>query len=146
MSNPQDQAKKKALELALSHIEKQFGEGAVMTLGKHSATRSIETIKTGALSLDMALGIGGVPRGRIVEVYGPESSGKSTLALHVVASCQKAGGHAAYIDAEHALDWTPGIHGIILEVMRGGRTFKATFLPEVILEQGIVLCVQTSTA
>ena len=104
MSNPQDQAKKKALELALSHIEKQFGEGAVMTLGKHSATRGIETIKTGALSLDMALGIGGVPRGRIVEVYGPESSGKSTLALHVVASCQKAGGHAAYIDAEHALD------------------------------------------
>ncbi len=104
MSNPQDQAKKKALELALSHIEKQFGEGAVMTLGKHSATRSIETIKTGALSLDMALGIGGVPRGRIVEVYGPESSGKSTLALHVVASCQKAGGQAAYIDAEHALD------------------------------------------
>ncbi|MCP5509434.1 MAG: recombinase RecA [Chlamydiales bacterium] len=104
MSNPQDQAKKKALELALSHIEKQFGEGAVMTLGKHAISHSIEVIKTGALSLDMALGIGGVPRGRIIELYGPESSGKSTLALHVVASCQKAGGNAAYIDAEHALD------------------------------------------
>ena len=104
MANPQDQAKKKALELALSHIEKQFGEGAIMTLGKHSSNRSIQSIKTGALSLDMALGIGGVPRGRVVEVYGPESSGKSTLALHIVANCQKNGGQAAYIDAEHALD------------------------------------------
>lgn len=104
MSNPQDAAKKKALELALAHIEKQFGEGAVMTLGKHSAREGVQVIKTGALSLDMALGIGGLPRGRIVEVYGPESSGKSTLALHAVANCQKNGGRAAYIDAEHALD------------------------------------------
>ncbi len=97
-------AKKKALELAISHIEKQFGQGSIMTLGKHSETRVISSISTGAASLDAALGIGGVPRGRVVEVYGPESSGKSTLALHIVASCQKNGGSAAYIDAEHALD------------------------------------------
>lgn len=97
-------AKKKALELAISHIEKQFGQGSIMTLGKHSEIRTISSISTSAPSLDAALGIGGVPRGRVVEIYGPESSGKSTLALHVVASCQKKGGTAAYIDAEHALD------------------------------------------
>jgi len=96
--------KKKALELAVSHIEKQFGQGAVMTLGKHQANREISTISTGAITLDIALGIGGVARGRVTEIYGPESSGKSTLALHIVASAQKAGGIAAYIDAEHALD------------------------------------------
>ncbi|MBN2479771.1 MAG: recombinase RecA [Parachlamydiales bacterium] len=96
--------KKKALELAIAQIQKQFGEGAVMALGKHSSSRKIESIPTGALSLDLALGIGGLPRGRIVEVFGPESSGKSTLALHAVASAQKNGGIAAYIDAEHALD------------------------------------------
>ncbi len=100
----QDQAKKKALELALSHIEKQFGEGSIMTLGKHSSNRETSVISTGAISLDIALGIGGVPRGRIVEIYGPESSGKSTLATHIVANAQKNGGNAAYIDAEHALD------------------------------------------
>lgn len=100
----QAQEKKKALELALSLIEKQFGEGSIMTLGKHSATREISVIKTGAIALDIALGIGGVPRGRIIEIYGPESSGKSTLATHIVASAQKNGGIAAYIDAEHALD------------------------------------------
>ncbi|MCP5492294.1 MAG: recombinase RecA [Chlamydiales bacterium] len=104
MSNSQDSAKKKALELALAHIEKQFGEGSIMTLGKHSTGHGVQVIKTGALSLDMALGIGGVPRGRVVEIYGPESSGKSTLAQHIVANCQKNGGTAAYIDAEHALD------------------------------------------
>ena len=96
--------RKKALELALGNIKKQFGDGAIMTLGKHSENREISSIKTGALSLDLALGIGGVPRGRVVEIYGPESSGKSTLALHIVANAQKAGGVAAYIDAEHALD------------------------------------------
>jgi len=104
MSQPQDAAKKKALELALSQIEKQFGEGSIMTLGKNSATKEISVIKTGAITLDIALGIGGVPRGRVVEIYGPESSGKSTLALHIVANAQKNGGLAAYIDAEHALD------------------------------------------
>lgn len=96
--------KGKALELAISHIKKQFGEGSIMTFSEHSQNRGIEVISTGALSLDLALGIGGLPRGRIVEVYGPESSGKSTLALHVVANAQKKGGVAAYIDAEHALD------------------------------------------
>lgn len=105
MSQQPDSAKKKALELAISHIQKQFGEGAIMALGKHSAaTNGISVIKTGAISLDVALGIGGVPRGRIIEIFGPESSGKSTLATHIVANAQKAGGLAAYIDAEHALD------------------------------------------
>lgn len=100
----QDPVKKKALELAISHIQKQFGEGAIMSLGKHSSSQGLSVIKTGAVSLDIALGIGGVPRGRIVEIYGPESSGKSTLATHIVANAQKNGGLAAYIDAEHALD------------------------------------------
>ena len=104
MSQPTEQEKKKALELAIAQIEKQFGEGSIMTMGKHSATRSVQTIPSGSLAIDLALGIGGIPRGRIVEVYGPESSGKSTLALHLVANVQKSGGTAAYIDAEHALD------------------------------------------
>ncbi len=95
--------KKKALEAAMSQIEKQFGKGSVMKLGEFKAME-IEAIPTGALSLDMALGIGGVPRGRIIEVFGPESSGKTTLALHVIAEAQKTGGEAAFIDAEHALD------------------------------------------
>ena len=95
--------KKKALEAALSQIEKQFGKGSVMKLGDFTA-RNVEAIPTGALSLDIALGIGGIPRGRIVEVYGPESSGKTTLTLHMIAEAQKMGGEAAFIDAEHALD------------------------------------------
>lgn len=102
--NETDQNKKKALELAIAHIQKQFGEGAIMSLGKHSAASGLNVIKTGSVALDVALGIGGVPRGRIVEIYGPESSGKSTLATHIVANAQKNGGLAAYIDAEHALD------------------------------------------
>jgi recombination protein RecA len=105
MSHQQaDTGKKKALELAISQIQKQFGEGAIMTLGKHSAVHGVSVIKTGAIALDIALGIGGIPRGRIIEIFGPESSGKTTLATHIVASAQKAGGLAAYIDAEHALD------------------------------------------
>ncbi len=95
--------KKKALEAALGQIEKQFGKGSVMKLGEN-AHLNIESIPTGALSLDIALGIGGVPRGRIVEVFGPESSGKTTVALHMIAEAQKMGGEAAFIDAEHALD------------------------------------------
>ena len=95
--------KKKALEAAMSQIEKQFGKGSVMKLGEFKAME-IEAIPTGALSLDIALGIGGVPRGRIIEVFGPESSGKTTLALHIIAEAQKMGGEAAFIDAEHALD------------------------------------------
>ena len=100
----QDTERKKALDLALSQIKKQFGDGSIMTLGKHSQSREVAAIKTGALTLDLALGIGGIPRGRIAEIFGPESSGKSTLALHVVANVQRSGGVAAYIDAEHALD------------------------------------------
>ena len=95
--------KKKALESALGQIEKQFGKGSVMKLGDFSAM-NVEAIPTGALSLDVALGIGGIPKGRIVEIFGPESSGKTTLALHMIAECQKTGGEAAFIDAEHALD------------------------------------------
>ena len=95
--------KKKALEMALGQIEKQFGKGAVMKLGENSHM-NIESIPTGSMSLDLALGVGGVPRGRIVEVFGPESSGKTTVALHIIAEAQKAGGEAAFIDAEHALD------------------------------------------
>ena len=95
--------KMKALEAALGQIEKQFGKGSVMKLGDFQAM-NVEAIPTGALSLDIALGIGGIPRGRIVEVYGPESSGKTTLALHMIAEAQKLGGEAAFIDAEHALD------------------------------------------
>ena len=95
--------RKKALEVAMAQIEKQFGKGSVMKLGEYKAME-IEAIPTGALGLDIALGIGGVPRGRIIEVYGPESSGKTTLALHIVAEAQKMGGEAAFIDAEHALD------------------------------------------
>lgn len=103
MAQP-DAERKKALELALGHIKKQFGDGAIMSLGKHQTENEISVIKTGALSLDMALGIDGVPHGRIVEISGPESGGKSTLALHIAANAQKQGGIVAYIDAEHALD------------------------------------------
>ena len=95
--------KQKAIETAISQIEKQFGKGSIMKLGS-TATLNVEAISTGSISLDMALGIGGVPRGRIVEIYGPESSGKTTVALHIVAEAQKAGGEAAFIDVEHALE------------------------------------------
>ena len=93
----------KALEVALSQIDKQFGKGSVMRLGDDNRP-PVQVIPTGSLALDVALGIGGLPRGRVIEVYGPESSGKTTVALHAVANAQKAGGNAAFIDAEHALD------------------------------------------
>ncbi|MFZ5975551.1 MAG: recombinase RecA [Bacillota bacterium] len=96
--------KEKALQMALTNIEKQFGKGAVMKLGDASAKVSVDVIPTGCMAVDHALGIGGIPRGRIVEIYGPESSGKTTAALHVIAEAQKLGGTAAFIDAEHALD------------------------------------------
>ena len=96
--------KQKALEAALGQIEKQFGKGAVMKLGDSSDTMNIETIPTGSLSLDIALGLGGIPKGRIIEIYGPESSGKTTVTLHMIAEVQKRGGIAGFIDAEHALD------------------------------------------
>jgi recombination protein RecA len=99
-----DENKKKALGAALGQIEKQFGKGAVMRLGDAGAARDIASVSTGSLGLDIALGIGGLPRGRIVEIYGPESSGKTTLTLHAIAEMQKQGGTAAFVDAEHALD------------------------------------------
>jgi len=96
--------KMKALAAALGQIEKQFGKGSVMRLGDHDVSRDIQAVSTGSLGLDIALGIGGLPRGRVVEIYGPESSGKTTLTLQVIAEMQKLGGTAAFIDAEHALD------------------------------------------
>jgi len=99
-----DNNKKQALTAALSQIEKQFGKGAIMRMGDGSAQRNIEVISTGSLAIDVALGIGGLPRGRVVEIYGPESSGKTTLSLQVIAEAQKLGGTAAFVDAEHALD------------------------------------------
>src|SRR5437762_11319898 len=96
--------RRQALDLALSQIERQFGKGAVMRLGAGGPLEEIAVIPTGAISLDVALGVGGLPRGRVTEIYGPESSGKTTLALHVVAEAQRLGGTAAFIDAEHALD------------------------------------------
>ncbi len=98
------QEREKAIDLAVSQIEKQFGKGAIMRLGNDEPLPDVAAIPTGALSLDLALGVGGVPRGRIIEVFGPESSGKTTLALHIVAEAQKLGGIAAFVDAEHALD------------------------------------------
>ena len=100
-----DENKKRALAAALGQIEKQFGKGSVMRMGDR-AVEAVETISTGSLMLDIALGIGGLPKGRVIEVYGPESSGKTTLTLQTIAACQKAGGTCAFIDAEHALDPT----------------------------------------
>ena len=94
--------KLKALDAAISQIEKQYGKGSIMKLGDNSAHMNVETIPTGSLSLDIALGLGGLPKGRIIEIYGPESSGKTTVALHAVAEVQKRGGIAGFIDAEHA--------------------------------------------
>ena len=104
MANMTDENKKKALEAAIAKLEKDFGKGAVMKLGDPAAQVQVETVPTGSLSLDLALGMGGVPKGRIVEIYGPESSGKTTLALHAIAECQKQGGRCAFIDAENAID------------------------------------------
>ncbi len=103
-TNKADDDKKKALDAAIAQIEKDFGKGSIMKLGDKSSTMNVEAVPTGCLSLDLALGIGGIPKGRIVEVYGPESSGKTTIALHMVAEVQKRGGIAGFIDAEHALD------------------------------------------
>ncbi len=99
-----DENRKKALAAALTQIEKQFGKGSVMRMGDANAVRNIEVVSTGSLGLDLALGVGGVPKGRVIEIYGPESSGKTTMTLHVVAEAQKTGGTCAFIDAEHALD------------------------------------------
>jgi recombination protein RecA len=100
----QDRERLKAVEIAFGQIEKQFGKGSIMRLGQKGAIQPIDAIPTGAISIDFALGIGGVPRGRVIEIFGPESSGKTTLALQVIAEAQKLGGTAAFVDAEHALD------------------------------------------
>ena len=99
-----DANRSKALAAALSQIEKQFGKGSIMRLGENEVVKDIQVVSTGSLGLDIALGVGGLPRGRVVEIYGPESSGKTTLTLQVIAEMQKLGGTAAFIDAEHALD------------------------------------------
>ena len=98
--------KVRALEAAIGHLEKEFGKGTVMKLGESEANMNVESVPTGSLSLDIALGLGGIPKGRIIEIYGPESSGKTTVALHMVAEVQKRGGIAGFVDAEHALDPT----------------------------------------
>ena len=103
-NDTKNENKKKALDAAIAKLEKDFGKGTVMKLGDPAAQVAVETIPTGSLSLDIALGMGGVPKGRIVEIYGPESSGKTTVALHMIAEVQKRGGIAGFIDAEHALD------------------------------------------
>ena len=103
-SRERDPARDKAIELAVSTIEKQFGKGSIMRLGDEIPAPEVRVVPTGSLGLDIALGVGGLPRGRVVEIYGPESSGKTTLALHVVAQAQKLGGICAFVDAEHALD------------------------------------------
>src|SRR3982075_212048 len=100
----QDKEKLKAVELAVGQIEKQFGKGSIMRLGQRGPIQPIDSIPTGSISIDYALGVGGIPRGRVVEIFGPESSGKTTLALQVIAEAQKLGGMAAFVDAEHALD------------------------------------------
>ena len=102
--NKIQEEKERALEAAIGHLEKEFGKGAVMKLGEKQAAMNVESVPTGSLSLDLALGIGGIPKGRIVEIYGPESSGKTTVALHMVSEVQKRGGIAGFVDAEHALD------------------------------------------
>jgi recombination protein RecA len=104
MSKEQDKEKSKNLEMTIQQLDKQYGKGSVIRLGDHGPIQKVDVISTGALSLDRALGVGGVPRGRVVEIYGPESSGKTTLALHIIAEAQKSGGFAAIIDAEHCLD------------------------------------------
>ena len=104
MSDKRDTDKQKALDSALAQIERQFGKGSIMKLGQEGAVQEIAATSTGSLGLDIALGIGGIPKGRVVEIYGPESSGKTTLTLHCVAEAQKTGGVCAFIDAEHALD------------------------------------------
>src|SRR6201984_938728 len=100
----QERERLKAVELAVGQIEKQFGKGSIMRLGQKGAIQPIDAISTGAISIDYALGVGGVPRGRVIEIFGPESSGKTTLALQIIAEAQRGGGMAAFVDAEHALD------------------------------------------
>jgi recombination protein RecA len=131
--------REKALDIAVSQIEKQFGKGSVMRLGERAAT-PIEVIPTGSIALDVALGIGGLPRGRVVEIYGPESSGKTTVALHAVANAQAAGGVARFIDAEHALDpdyaHAPGVDTDALLVSQPDTGEQALEIADMLVRSG----------
>jgi recombination protein RecA len=135
-----DKDRLKALELAVGQIEKQFGKGSIMRLGREEVPAGVPAISTGSLGLDIALGVGGVPRGRIVEIYGPESSGKTTLALHIIAEAQKAGGQSAFIDAEHALDVTYarklGVHTDDLLISQPDTGEQALEITETLVRSG----------
>jgi len=137
-----DKDKMKALELAVTQIEKSFGKGSIMRLGREEMPAGIPAISTGSLGLDIALGVGGVPRGRIIEIYGPESSGKTTLALHIIAEAQKAGGQAAFIDAEHALDVTYarklGVHTDDLLISQPDTGEQALEITETLVRSGAI--------
>ena len=137
-----DNNRERAIDLAMSQIEKQFGKGSIMRLGEDTVLPGIEAISTGALSLDIALGVGGVPRGRIVEIYGPESSGKTTLALHIAAEAQKTGGIAAFVDAEHALDISYakklGVNADDLLVSQPDTGEQALEIAEVLVRSGAI--------
>ena len=134
--------KKRALELALAQIEKQYGRGAIMRLGTAELPTDVPSISTGSLGLDLALGIGGLPRGRVVEIFGPESSGKTTVTLHTVAEAQKSGGIAAFIDAEHALDLTYakklGVHVDDLLVSQPDTGEQALEIAETLVRSGAI--------
>src|SRR3982074_406257 len=142
--------KDRALTAALSQIERSYGKGAIMKLGEAAAQRNIDVIPTGSLTLDMALGVGGIPRGRVVEIYGPESSGKTTLALHVIAQSQKLGGVAAFIDAEHALDPVYAGHiGVKTEdllISQPDTGEQALEIVDVLIRSGAVVIVVDSVA
>ncbi|HEX7605936.1 MAG TPA: recombinase RecA, partial [Usitatibacter sp.] len=140
-----DENKAKALAAALSQIEKQFGKGAIMKMGDKDVEKGIEVVSTGSLGLDMALGVGGLPRGRVVEIYGPESSGKTTLTLQVIANIQKLGGTAAFIDAEHALDpqyaQRLGVDTSELLLSQPDNGEQALEIADMLLRSGSVDCV-----
>jgi len=140
-----DDNRQKALQAALGQIEKQFGKGSVMRLGDSTAARDIEAVSTGSLGLDIALGIGGLPRGRVVEIYGPESSGKTTLTLQVVAEIQKQGGTAAFVDAEHALDpvyaENVGVNVDDLLISQPDTGEQALEITDMLVRSGAVDCV-----
>ncbi|MCE2485423.1 MAG: recombinase RecA [Desulfurellaceae bacterium] len=141
-SEKHDRDRERALDLAVSQIEKQFGKGSIMRFGEDAVIQDIEAISTGSLTLDLALGIGGLPRGRVVEIYGPESSGKTTLALHVVAQAQKTGGTCAFVDAEHALDMTYaqklGVQGEELLISQPDNGEQALEITETLVRSGAI--------
>ena len=139
-SEKENRDRERALDLAVSQIEKQFGKGSIMRFGEDTVIEDIESISTGSLTLDLALGIGGLPRGRVIEIYGPESSGKTTLALHVVAQAQKAGGTCAFVDAEHALDMAYaqklGVQGDELLISQPDNGEQALEITETLVRSG----------